>query len=1019
MAFSGTISNTKMFVNGIESPSYECEIGDTVKFQLEASAIAGVDRIQIWVREEPYDGSTITSGEYTLVSGDIYNGVYEFEFVVPAQYTDLTDIKIGLDGNYYNIIPYDNNGDSNIGWKETFTVNEITVAISNLDGKVAMLKGTLPLNLNQNPAGALSWNVSQSYNDSIFSWSSGEDTRLEILEAGDYILTANIPQNSSIQRSNILVYVYVNGSKVDVGQGASAYIRNGSNHTESSAYISAFLQGLSVNDYVEIFVEIEGASGTLNAETHTLYVEKVDDKVVFSARGTETIAGTDINQASDFKWETEDRKDSGYTHSTSVDPNEITLDEAGNYLVLLTIPETSSVLRSNAGARIQLDGTTVGEAKQGYIRNSEQENSSIHYAGVVQSSSPNQVLSVLMSIDGETGIVTVPTGTSGNIVIIKLPDNKVYYGKATQVGGSDEWAPSTESDVNWATDEIIDTSIYTHSTSSNNHQITVKEDGDYFFTFNVGLSSVSARANTRIKIYVNDIEQEGFQAKHAYIRNSSGHNDSSLVTSGLLDGLSIDDVITVTAQVESITGIDDTTPAELLLVKKEAVVVVSISESGSGSEIIQKTQSASLVDVEEVGSGAEDIIAETGFILTQSGSLVEVWELYKPREAILKEEGQAKEVSDEGISGSEVFAKATSYIGESGISSDIVSFLASITLDEQGTLSDILEASNVFVLLEQGVGAEEIQEKIETLLVESGIGSEEIVFGIVVPLLDTGEGDEQFSLSNIFEIVDIGEGGEALNGKNVFVLQDSGEGDENISIIFSNLVLGEDINGGENITLSAMAFISEGGVTQENLSKQVSAFLSEIVIGSDSADVRALLEASEEGNLSDLLSIMLQTPIVDEGIGADSILTKALAQVLEEGSGDELIKALVSIGVLDDAVFSDKETIRVYVTEKEEGVSEDSFSISTEASVEDSGDAEETLRKAYVVKDSGEGEDESLLAVFYIKKATLKNGYGGTIRVMAHKKYFSLKGMKRKYSVQLKKKTLNMKDNKKSFIIKK
>jgi hypothetical protein len=75
------------------------------------------------------------------------------------------------------------------------------------DSKIAILKGTNPADLNQTTPTALQWNSSQNYNTDAFSWSSGENTRLIVEEAGDYLLSTNIPQNSAVARSNIIATI--------------------------------------------------------------------------------------------------------------------------------------------------------------------------------------------------------------------------------------------------------------------------------------------------------------------------------------------------------------------------------------------------------------------------------------------------------------------------------------------------------------------------------------------------------------------------------------------------------------------------------------------------------------------------------------------------------------------------------------------------------------------------------------------------------------------------------------------
>ena len=78
-----------------------------------------------------------------------------------------------------------------------------------------------------------------------------------------------------------------------------------------------------------------------------------------------------------------------------------------------------------------------------------------------------------------------------------------FMSKGTTVdGGGTSWNPSAETSVDWDTDDIIDTNVYTHSESVNQHQVTVDEDGDYLLGFNMASTSAAVRSNTRVKINV-------------------------------------------------------------------------------------------------------------------------------------------------------------------------------------------------------------------------------------------------------------------------------------------------------------------------------------------------------------------------------------------------------------------------------------------------------------------------------------------------------------------------------------
>lgn len=111
------MTNINMFVNGVDSNL--AKAGDTIRVVADVTDDNGVEKVQIWVRDFPYTGQQITSGEMTLVSGN----TYEFVFTLPANYQSGTPIQQTFEGNYFNFRPYDTLGNSFIGNRNNFTVD--------------------------------------------------------------------------------------------------------------------------------------------------------------------------------------------------------------------------------------------------------------------------------------------------------------------------------------------------------------------------------------------------------------------------------------------------------------------------------------------------------------------------------------------------------------------------------------------------------------------------------------------------------------------------------------------------------------------------------------------------------------------------------------------------------------------------------------------------------------------------------------------------------------------------------
>ena len=332
-----------------------------------------------------------------------------------------------------------------LGEAQTDNFSEIRnwqIASDAVGAGIAWLTGTsttLGKNLNQGSSYAMEWSISD-FDSTKYSHSlSSNPSRLVIEEAGDYLVGLTIPmirEDANSSRTRIEAEIRVNGIKKDVGVGRSSYIRNynGLYNKQSSDHLHVLLDDLSVDDYIEVFVHgittVDSGDSVIVYDLASMYAEKIEaSEIVFFGDGTETTDSTNLNQATayEMKWDSESRKDSGFTHSEITNPEDITLDSAGDYLVFINIPLYGDTTdRQNIMGRVLLDGTQVdgGEFSQGYIRDSEDDDySSIHWSGVVQSSASNQILSVSVEMEAAAGTVTVGTDKA-TVYVQKLPSSE-------------------------------------------------------------------------------------------------------------------------------------------------------------------------------------------------------------------------------------------------------------------------------------------------------------------------------------------------------------------------------------------------------------------------------------------------------------------------------------------------------------------------------------------------------------------------------------------------------------------
>jgi hypothetical protein len=435
-------------------------------------------------------------------------------------------------------------------------------------------------NINQGTAYELEYSVS-SFDADYFNHDTGTNPEdIEVLVSGDYLLSFNMPMASAVQRANVLAEVLVNGTPVSSGVANSAYIRSASGHDEASDHMSILLTGLLANDIISIQVGQDAGAGVVTTTNAAVNLEYVDStsRVVFSGTSTNTTSGTNFNTIeAALEW-TEARNDAGITHDDASNPDQIKLDNGGDYLVFVNVPMQSACgsVRQNVAVTVKINGGTItgGVAQNGYIRCASGHNeSSAHWFGLVQNVTANSILTVTVGSLAGTYNTPVRSGKTVSIYVEEVDTTRRTLSvRGTQVTGGtpDSFNPGgLGEDIVWATQDITDADIFEHSTSTNAEKITIKRGGDYQVVLAETLYSTVQRAAPVIDIKVNGTPLGPAACKTNYIRASGGTNEASCAFVYTLDDLSYNDEITFGIKAEAAAGlVDDVVPAILTIIKK-------------------------------------------------------------------------------------------------------------------------------------------------------------------------------------------------------------------------------------------------------------------------------------------------------------------------------------------------------------------------------------------------------------------------------------------------------------------
>ena len=223
-------------------------------------------------------------------------------------------------------------------------------------------------NVDEEDPAPLSW--SSIRKDSGFTHSDGgEDITLS---AGTYLITANVPVSSSVQRAAPGLLLTLDGLEVPGGRAEQGYIRNADAHTEASVHFSAVIE-VSGNQDLQLGMWQKGNGGIAtitNGKQASLFIEKLGDGVLVT-KAQETIADFNVNPdvRTPLDWGSADVSDSAIYSGPS--NGEITVRQDGNYLLVFNGVYESSVQRANPKATVQVNGENVlgAATSSAYIRN--------------------------------------------------------------------------------------------------------------------------------------------------------------------------------------------------------------------------------------------------------------------------------------------------------------------------------------------------------------------------------------------------------------------------------------------------------------------------------------------------------------------------------------------------------------------------------------------------------------------------------------------------------------------------
>jgi hypothetical protein len=227
-------------------------------------------------------------------------------------------------------------------------------------------------NLNPAASSTLIWydDPTLGRSDSNYSHSNtgAASTTITLAAAGSYMVFVNIPLSGAVTNANPIGRVSLNGVIVNGGEFKQGYIANTSSVTDSSLQWSGVVTATTTNSALKLSLILFSTGGTLtvNNDQASIYIQQLPATGVYVSSATTSFGGTNFNptSSSTMLWSGDTVKDAMvYTHSTTTNSQNITVLQAGDYLVSVNDSRSGGITSSNEITKIAVNSVPVSGAQ--------------------------------------------------------------------------------------------------------------------------------------------------------------------------------------------------------------------------------------------------------------------------------------------------------------------------------------------------------------------------------------------------------------------------------------------------------------------------------------------------------------------------------------------------------------------------------------------------------------------------------------------------------------------------------
>jgi hypothetical protein len=242
--------------------------------------------------------------------------------------------------------------------------------------------------------------------------------------------------NSSDTNNTRYIHPRSNGD-LSIGRGLTANLTS----TDPDKYFTTDTDQLTLEAGGGIIFNDYGSGSNTGTVAYNLAVDSsgniiensANTRSIFVATSTDTT--TDVNATTTVNWNSEDIKDSGYTHSETTDPDEITITQAGTYKIYSAITYNTTVQRANVVLEILVNGTaTTARGAGGYVRSDSGHNTGTTIVEDYVTISANDVIKIQTIQEAAGGTANLISSQS-KLIIEKLTGLTLSTTNANTLGG--------------------------------------------------------------------------------------------------------------------------------------------------------------------------------------------------------------------------------------------------------------------------------------------------------------------------------------------------------------------------------------------------------------------------------------------------------------------------------------------------------------------------------------------------------------------------------------------------------